>query len=275
VWTTLWLPWLVVACLAASDERRHRPTTEPFWAESWTLDFAARDGSLGGYVRLALYPNLAVAWYWAALVGTGRRLVMVRDHELEVPRGRELEIRGQGIWSTVTCETPLEHWSVGLEAFALALDDPFDAFGRERGDQIALGYDLEWEATAPASAFPPAPGEAAAEDQGYWQGCRVSGEILVGDEKLDFDGTGCRDHRWGIQDWWVAPLVGGSGVAADGTAFAVAGDAIPSHAVMLAPAPLLLAAPDGREARLMRALMAYRSGAGHDGYGWAQWIDAA
>jgi hypothetical protein len=230
----LWLPSLLVSDVLAAEEGRHRPGTGRLWAESWYFDFAAADGSLGGYARLALYPNIGQAWYWAALVGTGRRLVMVKDHDLEAPRGRDLEVRGQGIWSAINCETPLDHWSVGLEAFALALDDPLEALRSERGDLIGLGYDLEWEATTPARRLA----------DGYSQECRVSGEILVGEEKLEFDGPGRRDHRWGTQDWWAA----------------TAGEALPDA---LALAPLLLVGPDGRRAQLIRALTPA---------GWSQWV---
>ena len=74
-----------------SDEGRHEPTTDPLWNESWYFDFATTDGAVGGYVRLGLYPNQRSAWYWAYLVGDGRPLVAVRDHEVPLPKGRRKE----------------------------------------------------------------------------------------------------------------------------------------------------------------------------------------
>ena len=39
------------------EEGRHPPDPEqPAWEESWDLDFTTADGTLGGYVRLALRP---------------------------------------------------------------------------------------------------------------------------------------------------------------------------------------------------------------------------
>jgi hypothetical protein len=72
----------------------------------------------------------------------------------------------EGVWLSLDCETPGEHYTIGMEAFALEVDDPLD----ERGHLVPLGLDLEWEA----------PG-------------RVHGEMLVGDERIevDTDGTLC------------------------------------------------------------------------------------
>ena len=129
-----------------ADEGRHQPGPGRHWEESYGFDFAAGDGSVGGYVRLGMRPADGVAWYWAAVVGPDRPFVLVRDHDVPLPRGRSLEVRTSGLWADHTCETPLEHWTVGLEAFGVALDDPREAFGGERGDLCALGMDLEWEA---------------------------------------------------------------------------------------------------------------------------------
>jgi len=282
--------------LRPEEEGRHRRGPEPLWGESWYFDFAARDGSLGGFVRFGLYPNQSAVWYWAALVGHGRRLLLVHDHSMEPPRGAALEVRGQGLWSAVNCETPHDHWSIGLEAFAVAMDDPVEAYHGERGDLVGLGFDLEWEATALPFG---GPGE-------YGQACQVSGEILVGDEQLELDGTGHRGHTWGVQDWWSAPRSSVSGILDDGTTFAardqhgyisrsptvepVAIERISDanglplalavtlgrltiDASVVAPAPLLLESPDGRQARLARALCLYRStdseGNASSGTGWA------
>lgn len=96
--------------------------------------------------------EIVVAW-------EGRWLV-VRDDDAPPPAAGTLDVRSHGLWVSLTCETWGEHWSVGLEAFALGVDDPAD----ERGDLVALGLDIEWEA----------PG-------------RVHGELLVGDARVDLD----------------------------------------------------------------------------------------
>ncbi len=72
--------------LLAVDERFHDVGDGQWWGESWYFDFASRDGSVGGYVRIGFYPNQQACWYWACLVGEGRRPVMVVDHDVPVPR---------------------------------------------------------------------------------------------------------------------------------------------------------------------------------------------
>src|SRR5436190_16352999 len=71
--------------LTDSDEGRHEPGDEELWGESWYHDFAAEDGSYGGYLRLGLYPNLGVVWYWVYLVRRGEPLVLIRDHQVPCP----------------------------------------------------------------------------------------------------------------------------------------------------------------------------------------------
>ena len=198
------------------DEGRHEAGSEELWNESWYFDFASEDGAIGGYVRLGLYPNVdgGVAWYWAYLVRNGAPLLAVQHHEAAIPSGRVLEVREEGLWSALHCETPHDHWTIGLESFAVALDDPGEAYGADlRGEKVALGFDLEWEATAPVFDYPFGVTR-------YEQSCRVSGEILVGDgETIDFDGWGQRDHSWGVRDWWGTGWVWTAGRLDDGTAF--------------------------------------------------------
>jgi hypothetical protein len=143
----------------------------------------------------------------------------------------------------------------------VALDDPLEAWRRERGDPWALGLDVEWEGVAEATEWP---GEGA----GYWQGCAVHGDVLVGAERFALDGSGTRVHRWGEVDrsrasGWAA------GRRDDGTHFLVAEPAVDCDdegqlltvlgEVPAADAPVLLPGAG----RLDRAVV---------GSGWAEWF---
>jgi hypothetical protein len=252
-------------------------------------------------VRLGVSP--LTAWLWAYLVGEGRPLVAVRDHEVTPPRGNALEVRAEGLWSAITCETPVEHWSIGLEAFAVGMDDPADAYRGERGDRVPLGLDLEWEAAAPVFNYP--------DGTRYGQPCQVHGQVLVGDERLDFDGSGQREHAWGVQDWWVSPWYWTAGRLGDATTFAglsttsletgyvwrpegpfdpvasVTTDAprgpdglqlpatvrIGDTSLAVTPlhhAPVLLEGASGNRSRLLRSLCRFVGADGRIGVGWAE-----
>ncbi len=183
-----------------ADELTHPSGPEPLWSESYYLDFTAADGSVGGYVRIGRYPNLGpggqgVIWYWGCVVGPDRPLVTVIDHTVPFARNySSLEVRNDGLWADHNVEEPLERFSLGLEAFGVALDEPADTYHGLRGERTPLGFDLEWETDGIPFRWP---------IDRYEIPCRVHGEILVGDERIEFEGPGQRDHSWGVRDWWA------------------------------------------------------------------------
>lgn len=155
-------------------------------ADTVAFDFHAPDGSLAGFVAMAFDPG--VVRFRAGLVGDGRPYVLVRDPEVTPPRrAGTCEVRAEGLWADLVCEAPDEHWSMGMEAFGVALDDPDEALRGERGDRVGLGFDLEWE--------------AADVPFGGAQPGAVHGEVLVGAERLAFDGLGWRGHHAGFAGW--------------------------------------------------------------------------
>lgn len=285
-----------------SDEHPHAAGTGELWADSWYFDFAGDDG-VGGFVHLAVYPNLRVAWWWTHLL-SGGRLVAVRDHEVTPPR-TGLEVRADGLWADVVCETPLEHWSIGLEAFGVRFDDPAEAWRDEWGERLPVGLDIEWEEAGPPAAGA-LPGPSAGADGGYRQPGRVQGEILIGSERIAFDGPGHRARRWGEADWWsgAGPVrrhwaayqrhagpgaaafavpdeasagaveVVGAGFDAGGlpTGGSYTVDGRPVGVSVLGVAPVLVTGPAGRRARLARALCRFDDPAAGDGLGWAEWL---
>ncbi len=287
-----------------TDEGRHPPTAHPLWNESWYFDFHDTAATFGGYVRLGLYPNLGVSWFWACVVGVDRPLVFVGDHEAPLPRGDALELRAPGLWTDVSCLEPLERFSVQLEAFGVGVDDPAEMYGRMRGDQVPIGFDLEWETDGGVFGYP----EGITR---YEVPCEVHGEVLVGREKIDFEGYGQRDHSWGVRDWWSFPwcwfsarLDGGErlhcldlgngasvGYRAQGAEFDSVDECVveaqsarhgfPERAEVrvgglrsavtpVAWSPVLLQSPDGRVSHLPRALVQVESEAG-SGAGWIEW----
>ena len=292
-------------------EQRHEPGPDRWWNESWYFDFASADGSVGGYVRTGLYPNQRCAWSWVYIV-TDEGMVSVRAHDVAVPKAPSLLMRSEGLWCELICETPMEHWSIGVEAFGVLLDSPIDSYTGEIGTRIPVGLELEWVACAPRYdyAYPP-----AMPNRHYSHAGTVRGEILLGADRIDFDGFGERDHSYGNRDWWqfgwnwasvcfgpefALHLCTGDGNSLTNgyiwrgggpvpvTTLAVEAsfdvDGLPTRATYLVNdtlevvaealhhAPVPLIDGTGRSSRLPRSLCRFTCGTGDVGYGWAEWL---
>lgn len=176
------VPW------AAADEGRH---DDAYGVESWGFGFTGRD--VAGQVRLTLDVGHAQASYVADLRLRHHRRLVVADEHVVVPRAAAgLEIRAEGLWASMHCETPFEHWTLGLEAFGLAVDLHARAPSWDDlvGDRLPVGFDLEWELTGR-----PAP---LVDGNGYRQTGTVFGAVLVERDRVDVQATAERDHWWGL-----------------------------------------------------------------------------
>jgi hypothetical protein len=296
--------------LVAEDEGRHPSGPEELWGESWYLDWAAADASYGGYVRLGLYPNLGRSWWWIALVGATRPLVLVVDHDLPCAAGDgALAPSAGGTSVDVSWSEPFGRFRVRSTATGVELADPALAFHGLDGPRVPVSLDLEWASRA--DAFP------YAMTTRYEISSWVTGTVRIGDETLTVDCAGQRDHSWGVRDWWQFPWNWTSGYFDDGSFVHAARSIIPNLELFatgytvdpggtLTPtdditnsvdiddeklpvsalqrigpvpfrtepvghAPILLVSPDGREARFPRAMCRYTTEDGRVGTGWTEY----
>jgi hypothetical protein len=173
----------------AADEGRHADGG----VEEWSFAF---DGDhVAGHIVLALSVTEGRASFLfdGALDGFGR--IVVADEAVPLPRPTAgLEIRADGLWASLLCETAFEHWSLGLEAFGLRLDD--EALGDDApgwsdlvGERLPVGFDLEWELRGPP--------EPLVDGLGYRQAGTLFGELLVVRDRIEVDVTCAREHAWG------------------------------------------------------------------------------
>jgi len=161
--------------------------TEEGWSETWGFELASADG-LHGTVRLTLVPETRRCWFWTQVAGPELGIVIVRDEEVALPRrGDSLEVRGDGLWADLVCETPFEHWGISLEAFGLRVDTTDD----DVGERIPVGLDLEWEV-----GTGPAPTNVSGGMR-YTQSGVIHGEVLIDDDRIEYEGPCIRDHAWG------------------------------------------------------------------------------
>lgn len=264
-----------------ADERRHPAGTNRSWCEAWGFDFVAPAAELGGFARIAVFPRQQTAWFWAGVVGRGRRYLLCRDHDLRAPANPSvLEVRGVGLWMHAICETALEHWTVAMEAFALEFDDPYEAWRSERGDREGLAFDLEWESEPDQAVWVQNTPEAGR----YEVACTVNGDLQTTDNTWTIAATGRRYHEWGLllspssrpadpqslRTITGTETIAGSGPVAENSAsgpIEVNCTSGPVEVVrssgpveVIGVAPLLAEGADGRPVQVLQTLVAASSG---------------
>jgi hypothetical protein len=278
--------------LGAADEAPHAAAADLLWNESYYLDFVTADGTMGGYVRLGLYPNWDRAWYWACLVRDGQPAITIVDHDVVLPGG-SLAVAGGGFQAGYAVTRPLELARATLES-------------------ARLGLDLEWQTAGGVYGYSLVPR--------YEIPCTVTGTVRVDGQEIAVSGFGERDHSWGVRDWWSVSWLWSSGRLDDGSFLHAMRPnlglelpwpsfTVPPGGVLAAAAGLTVAteftpagrparsrlrlagadltvtprdlvsitmtSPTGAAAQFARALCTFRAADGRNGYGWTEWHQPA
>ncbi|MGF1596277.1 MAG: hypothetical protein ACFCVK_05005 [Acidimicrobiales bacterium] len=165
------------------------------WAEHHRLLVDARPEGTGpdGHrivvvAGIGRWPHRGRAAFQAAVLIDGRPPLVIAEDDIAEPVAG-WEIRASGLWADQVCEDPFVHWSYGLEAFALAIDDPAALLDRAHGVRLPLGWELEFESTGPPTVHP--------DGEGYDQDGIGHGLLLMADERWEIEGRARRSHRWG------------------------------------------------------------------------------
>jgi hypothetical protein len=174
----------------------------------------------------------------------------------------------------LVCETPGEHWTYGVEAFGVRLDDVTDALRGELGERLPVGLDLEWETDASGS------GPTGS----------VHGELLVADTRVELDAGGVLFDgsssvvRW-PSEWtgscradagsWVRPSIVATGGVGDWLVVPTRwvsddGGPHPLEPLAVAAVPLGAEATTPAAAVLVRVLTRLHDARGPRGTGWLE-----
>jgi hypothetical protein len=190
------------------DENRHTPDAEDLWNESYYCDFVRTDGSLGGWLRLGLYPNRQVAWWTTWIVWPDRPGICSADYTAPVPPGDGLVSEsasdlsgisdlGGGQRIEIDLRRPLEEFRLAASAPAHIVSAPEDVYahGEQGGTPVRLDLDLTWTTDGVPYHYD--------LTTRYEIPCLVTGTVTVDGETFTIDGQGQRDHSWGVRDWWA------------------------------------------------------------------------
>jgi hypothetical protein len=129
--------------VAPTDELPHRhpggaPSIDEWVFTAWSDDAAL--GLISGHRLVA-----GTAWYWSALARSGEPLLHLSEWGVTV-RADPFVVKAHEMWAEHHCVSPLEQWSLGNEAYFVALDDPAAALDRAYGVPTPTAMDLEWYA---------------------------------------------------------------------------------------------------------------------------------
>ncbi len=155
------------------------------------MDFAANDGSLGGYVRVGWYPTLGVVWWTTAIVEPGGRTVMWVS--FEAPATSTTSALGPNYKVDLEL-TPLEKLRVKAEGTGESFVDAAAVYRGERDETVELALDLSWTTDGQAFHYD--------STTRYEIPCLVSGTLRIADRTMNIQAQGQRDHSWGLRDWW-------------------------------------------------------------------------
>lgn len=163
------------------DPARDRDRVNPVAGAVDVIDLCWSDGRQTGLVRVEFDIVEAVTTAAVVIAVEDRRPVAVVSTDLPVPD--RMELRGPGIWLELICETPLDHWTVGLEAFGVTVE-PHEIISVDtRGDLTPIGLDLDLDTVDL---------EPLVAGDGFSIAVRVHGEVLVGTESHEIDCRGVR-----------------------------------------------------------------------------------
>ena len=162
------------------------------------IEWVDKRQAVAGLLRVSVRPSAGATWFLAVVHEQGEDPVVVLDYELPLV-SHAFEFRAPGIWTDFVCETPIEQWTIGLEAFGIAVDPDDVIHPATFGDRTPVGFDLDVEAAS-------APDE---HDDGFEHEVTVRGEVLLGSAAYEVDAVGVRRRRWDGRWPRLAPLTPG------------------------------------------------------------------
>jgi len=203
--------------LGPDAESTHAQGTDKEWNESLYFNFTDPRTGIGGYTRIGVLPNQDSDIGVMMLFAGGKRLLVTSQ-------GGRAETDGGFKVGSLSYERvePLKKWKLTFEGVMGDLDDArmLTQVDPESIPKRPVEVELEWEGIAAPFNFKDSDPAAIAEmlvaagtklgdlrsvskvgSEHYEQAGRVTGAIRFDGNARRFEGSGHRDHSWGVRDW--------------------------------------------------------------------------
>lgn len=195
--------------LAPEDEFWHEVSSEhPLWRESYYFDFYDPETTLSGFTSLGYRVNKGYMGSVTGLVWNDS--VFLRKDYGRPTKHKKIVVEGL----KYIPETPLEKWRIRqldpMNKFELepnAMQRNPDEFPTEKDPLYDIDVDLTFVGThEPVDYYTTASQQemeivSPVYSRHYEQACEVTGQVTIGNETIEVNGPGQRDHSWGIRDW--------------------------------------------------------------------------
>lgn len=208
--------------IKANDEWLHAVGADSDWNESYYFNFFDSIKGVCGFTRIGILPNKKTdVGILVVSLKKGSILAMAFNEKASIDQ-RKLSIGGLEF---NLCE-PLKMWRLGYSGEMVSMEDSRMLAQMDENKATSLArarveLDLTFDALSPCFDFKAADAAALAEmivscktklsdlrkvsrvSRGHYeQACFVRGGIdAEGTGRLLLDGTGHRDHSWGVRDW--------------------------------------------------------------------------
>ncbi len=191
----------------AHERRRSVPSNTPGWSEAHLTLGITESASI--LIWAAVHPGAGHAEQVCVVWPYGGLPVVMVEADIPLPADR-WEFRTSGLWAEQVCETPHRHWSFGLEAFALELDDATELTRTGYGTRVPLGWELDFESSVDPQWLltDSAPLEVAGA---YTQPGSLHGLLLDAAGEHATEGLAQRWHWWGTKPLTAAGVGTASG----------------------------------------------------------------
>jgi hypothetical protein len=186
----------IPASLGPEDELPHEPSDAPLWCENYLSQAYCADAGIGVYFHLCHSPRERL---WEQ-----EFVVYLPDDRFLVANAVSQGVVDNGIYTSnisFHCDEPFEQWAKRYVGGArLVGGDELRAGPLTDGAHVPVEFEMATTAMGPPFEFENMPSEIWATRH-YEQHHDVVGSLKYGDEKIDFSGTGLREHSWGPRDY--------------------------------------------------------------------------